>query len=275
MANAKKTPASETSVAIRGAGGEIQTYDYGQNAGAGWDNTSQDDFSIPFLNQLQALSPEVQQGEDTAIEGAQVGMFVNSVTRTLYSEVIFVPVQTEHVYVEWVPQDQGGGFVGVHQLDSEVVAAARAAATDRRLTTPAGNELQETFYVYAMILPEVGADDVDEMVVMSFSRTKIRRYKAIMTRLRTLKGSANIPLFAHQIRMTATSEKSPAGQSYKNVELNPAVDGDVAASLLPPDSPLLEAASGFLESISSGERKADHGTASSAGAATTEADEVF
>jgi len=275
MANAKKTPASETSVAIRGAGGDLVTYDYGQNAGAGWDNTSQDDFSIPFLNQLQALSPEVQQGEDTAIEGAQVGMFVNSVTRTLYSEVIFVPVQTEHVYVEWVPQDQGGGFVGVHQLDSEVVAAARAAATDRRLTTPAGNELQETFYVYAMILPEVGADDVDEMVVMSFSRTKIRRYKAIMTRLRTLKGSANIPLFAHQIRMTATSEKSPAGQSYKNVELNPAVDGDVAASLLPPDSPLLEAASGFLESISSGERKADHGTASSAGAATTETDEVF
>ena len=274
MANAKsKTPVSETSVAVR-AGGEIVNYDYGSNAGAGWDNTSQDDFSIPFLNQLQALSPEVQDGEDTHIAGAKNGMFVNSVTKTLYSDVIFVPVQTEHVYVEWVPQDAGGGFVGVHQLDSPVVAKARAEATDRNLKV-GDNDLVETFYVYAMILSEPGAEDVSEMVVMSFSKTKIKRYKAIMTRLRTLKGSANIPLFAHQIRMTATSEKSPAGQSYKNVELNPAVDGDVAASLLPPTSPILEASAGFLESIATGEKKADHGTASSAGSATTETDEVF
>jgi len=274
MAQAKNKK-SETAVSVRAAGGDLVTYDYGNNAGAGWDNTSQDDFSIPFLNQLQALSPEVQAGEDTAIEGAQVGMFVNSVTRTLYSEVIFVPVQTEHVFVEWVPQDQGGGFVGVHQIDSQAVADARSRATDRRLTTEGGNDLVETFYVYALILDEVGAEDASEMVVMAFSRTKIKRYKAIMTRLRTLKGSANIPLFAHQIRMSATGEKNAAGQPYKNVELNPAVDGDVAASLLAPSSAILEASSGFLESIASGERKADHGTAAGEGAKPAASDEVF
>ena len=274
MATAKKTPPTPTSVAVRGAGGEIVNYDYGDNAGAGWDNTSQDDFSIPFLNQLQALSPEVQEGEDSHLAGAKIGMFVNSVTKSLYSEVIFVPVQTEHVYVEWVPQDQGGGFVGVHQLDSPVVAKARAEATDRNLKVGT-NDLVETFYVYAMILAEPGAEDVSEMVVMAFSKTKIKRYKAIMTRLRTLKGSANIPLFAHQIRMSATNEKNAAGQPYRNVQLDPAVEGDVAASLLPPTSPILEGASGFLESIASGEKKADHATASSSGAATTETDEVF
>jgi len=274
MATAKKKPVSETAVAVRTSGGEIINYDYGTNAGAGWDNTSQDDFSIPFLNQLQALSPEVQAGEDTEIEGAKVGMFINSVTRTLYTDVVFVPVQTEHVFVEWVPQTEGGGFVGVHQLDSDVVAEARNRATDRKLTTPAGNDLVETFYVYALILPAPGAEEASEMVVMAFSKTKIKRYKAIMTRLRTLKGSANIPLFAHQIRMTATGEKNAAGQPYKNVELNPAVEGDVAASLLPPDSPILEGAAGFLESIASGERKADHGTAADDGGEKKE-DEVF
>tara|TARA_R110000737_G_scaffold47134_7_gene67080 strand:+ start:1948 stop:2778 length:831 start_codon:yes stop_codon:yes gene_type:complete len=276
MATAKKnqTPTSETSVAVRAAGGEIVTYDYGDNAGAGWGNTTQDDFSIPFLNQLQALSPQVQEGEDTHVEGAKVGMFYNSVTKSLRTEVIFVPIQTEHVFVEWVPQDQGGGFVGVHQLDSAVVAKARAEASDRNLKV-GNNELVETFYIYALILDEVGSEETSEMVVMSFSSTKIKRYKSIMSRLRTMKGSKNIPLFAHQIRMHPTPEKSPAGQSYKNVEMNPAVNGDVAASLLPTTSPLLEVAAGFLESISSGERTADHSTSSSAGAADTKTDEVF
>jgi hypothetical protein len=137
---------------------------------------------------------------------------------------------------------------------------ARANSTDgRRLVTADGNDLVETFYIYALVLEDVDAASASEMVVLSFTKTKIKRYRNIMTRLRTIRGASNIPLFAHRIRMTATREKNSAGQSYFNVELNPAIDGDVVASLLPSDSPLLPAASEFLKSLDSGEASVSYG----------------
>lgn len=279
MATANKAK-SETAVALRAKGGDIVNFDYGKTAGQGWENTDQDDFSVPFLNQLQALSPEVQQGEDTYVKGAMSGMFINSVTRELLKEVIFVPCSTQHVYVEWVSRSDGGGFVGVHDLDSKIVAEARVAAVQsgerNNLKSEAGNDLVETFYVYAAILSEVGATDVSDLVVMAFTKTKIKRYKAIMTRLRTMKGSKQIPLFAHQIRMTSTKEKNAAGQPYANVELNPAVDGDVVASLIDPvkGAPILEGAQAFLESVGTGEAKPNRAGGNPDGTAAP-ADEVF
>lgn len=271
---------SETAVALRAKGGAVVNYDYGKTAGQGWENTDGDDFSVPFLNQLQALSPEVQRGEDTYIEGAMSGMFINSVTRELAKEIVFVPCNTQHVYVEWVSRDNGGGFVGVHTLDSKIVSEARVAAVQsgerNNLKTENGNDLVETFYIYAAILSEAGATDVSDLVVMAFTKTKIKRYKAIMTRLRTMKGSKQIPLFAHQIRMTSTKEKNAAGQPYANVELNPAVDGDVVASLIDPKkgAPILEGAQAFLESVGTGEAKANY-SSTSAETTAAPADEVF
>lgn len=258
---AKAKTKSETAIALRSKGGELVSFDYGQTAGQGWENTDQDDFSVPFLNQLQALSPETQPGEDTYVEGAISGMFINSVSRELAKEIVFVPCTTQHVFVEWVSRDNGGGFVGVHALDSIIVKEARVAAVQsgerNNLKTEEGNDLVETFYIYAAILEEAGASEVSDLVVMAFTKTKIKRYKAIMTRLRTMKGSKSIPLFAHQIRMTATKEKNSAGQPYANVELNPAVDGDVVASLIDPvkGASILEGAQAFLESVGSGEAK--------------------
>jgi len=277
MAQAK--PKSETAVEVRAKGGALVTHDYGATAGAGWENTDEDDFSVPFLNQLQALSPEVQQGEDTYVDGAMSGMFINSVTRELHKEIVFVPCTTQHVFVEWVPRDNGGGFVGVHALDSDIVREARVAAVQsgerNNLKSEEGNDLVETFYIYAAILESAGATEVSDLVVMAFTKTKIKRYKAIMTRLRTMKGSKQIPLFAHQIRMTATKEKNAAGQPYANCELNPAVDGDVVASLIDPKkgAPILEGAQAFLENVGSGEAKPNHG--SNAGDAPVDTDKVF
>ena len=50
-------------------------YNYGNMAGAGYEGTDQDDFTMPFLGVLQAMSPEVSgEGEGGALEGAPGGM---------------------------------------------------------------------------------------------------------------------------------------------------------------------------------------------------------
>lgn len=267
---AKKADPQTTALTVPNYGKQFE--------GAGWENTDSGDFQIPFLNQLQALSPQCEDGGDRQVEGARPGMFYNSVTQELYSGAVRLLIAlTKHSFVEWKPQDQGGGFVGEYAIDSDVVREAKErAANPLDLRTEAGNELVETYQVFALILDDEGG--VKDQVVISFSKTKIKRYKQIMTRLRTFKGSNRIPLFAHQLVMTSTNEKNPAGQPYKNVQLAPAVDNDVAASLLPGDSQLLELANALREAILEGAARAnfDSADAGTRTASTDDAaDEVF
>lgn len=254
---------------------------YGDNyAGAGWDNTDTRDFQIPFLNQLQQMSPQCVDGGTGFIKEARPGMFFNSVTQELYpGDVCLLVALTKHSFVEWKPQTSGGGFVAEHALESEVVKVARESAKDPLdLRTPAGNELVETYQMFCLVLAGVDSTEVKDQVVVSFSKTKIKRYKQIMTRLRTFKNSARIPLFAYRLKMLSTQEKNPAGQPYKNVSLVPAINNDVGQSLLPADSPLLEIANALREAIAQGAARANFESAAAPGAGggkDEDADQVF
>jgi hypothetical protein len=285
MAKQTKTePKAETTKALatRPTNTALALPNYGEQfAGKGWDNTDRSDFQIPFLNQLQALSPQCTDGDERCVEGAKPGMFFNSVTQELIDgEVTLLIALTKHSYVEWRPQDSGGGFVGEHDVMSDVVTKAKAKATNPlELKSEAGNDLVETYHVFGLILDGPEANEVRDQVVISFSKTKIKRYKQIMTRLRTLKGSDRIPLFAHRLTMSATNEKNASGKPYKNVQLVPAIDGDVVKSLLPGDSPLLMIADGLREAIVGGAARANFESAQNAGASgkgeDEEADSVF
>ena len=273
------TKKSGTDLVPKQTGGALALPSYGKEmAGAGWENTDKADFQIPFLSQLQSLSPQCTDGDPKYIPGAKPGMFINSVSQELIEgDVTLLMALTQHSYVEWRPQDSGGGFVGQHDVMSDVVKAAKAKAESQMdLKTPAGNDLVETFQVYALLLDGPDSIDVKEQVVISFTKTKIKRYKAIMTRLRTLKGSQDIPLFAHRLTMSSTNEMKP--KPYKNVQLVPAINGDVVASLLPGDSPLLELALGLRDAITAGAAKANFDstkTESGSGGKDEEADDVF
>lgn len=282
----KKGAKTETAVAVvQPNAGAIVIPNYGDDiAGAGWDNTNKDDFQIPFLNQLQALSPQCEEGGERQVEGAKPGMFFNSVSEKLYTGDLYLLIAlTKHCFVEWRPQDSGGGFVAEHDVISEVVAKAKevAAKTDnaRDLKTPAGNDLVETYHVYALLLESPDATEFIDQVVISFTKTKIKRYKQIMTRLRTFKNSQRIPLFAHRLLMSVTNEQNAAKKSYKNVQLVPAIGGDVGQSLLAADSPLLELANSLREGIVGGAVKVNFDSAaapaSGGGGDDTEADAVF
>lgn len=281
MAQKQTKKESSTAVAVKAANaGAVAIPNYGKEmVGAGWENTDQADFQIPFLNQLQGLSPQCVDGDERQIEGAKPGMFYNSVTGELIDgEVTFLIALTKHNYVEWKTEAQGGGFVGEHDLESDFVRKVKESAKNpMELVTPTGTEIQETFTVYGLILSGADATEVKEQVCISFTRTKIKRYKTLMTRLRTFKGSDKIPLFAHRLVMSATTETNASKKVYKNVDIKPAVNNDVGQSLLPGDSPLLAEADALRIAVTGGAAKANYDSAqATSGKGKDEAaDEVF
>jgi hypothetical protein len=81
--------------------------DLEQDAGAGFDGMTQEDYALPFLRLLTSTSPEV--GE---VDGALPGMILNSVTGELFdgkNGIAVVPCAYVRQYIEWTPRGQGSG----------------------------------------------------------------------------------------------------------------------------------------------------------------------
>lgn len=259
-------------------------HDYGDQGGFGFQNQTGDDMVLPFLNVLQALSPQVANDpDDGGIEGAKPGMLYNTVTDELLDGkkgVTFIPGITEHLFTEWVPRAKGGGggggFVGRHAVTSQVVKEAKARSTEfGRYSTdydkdgrPAGNDLVETFYVYGVLDTEDGALPV----CVAFTSTKISVYKKWMTKVSIFSKKHNVPLPAHQVHLCTVKDRNSKGEFY-NVSLRP-LAGDLASSLLPPDSPLLAAARQIGEMVVEGTARAAEETAGKSSATGEIGDET-
>lgn len=229
---------------------------YEDYAGAGFENQTSDDYSIPFLHILQALSPQLEDNDTL-----RQGMILNTVTGEVWDGkkgIAFVPATTQHVYVEWKPRDMGGGFVAIHEVGSELVRTCVDEQPFGTYVTPDGNELIETFYVYGIAVDDEG--NASEAVI-AFNSTKIKKYKGWMTKAKTIQiplpdgRRIPAPLFAHRYRLKTVSEKNNKGQYYNWDSV--AFDGANAmeARLLPND-PLFQAAVNIKELIEKGAARA-------------------
>jgi hypothetical protein len=232
-------------------------YDYGDDAGAGFEHHTKEDFLIPMLYVLQDNSPVVED-----VKEAKAGMMMNSVTQDLYDGtdgLTFVPCYKEHKFVEWVPRDDGGGFVGVHDIESDIVRHCRENQPFGKYTTEAGNDLIETYYMYGILLtPDGGA----EQIVIPFSSTKIKKYKAWQNKSKGVAiplpsgGRQKPPLWAVKYKFTTVREQNKKGKFW-NFAIN-FEGGSAMESLIKRGSELYESALAVKEIAETGEGRVDY-----------------
>ena len=265
MAIAKKTTAVATVDELKTSTALTTVVDdsgYGDYEGAGFENQDKEDYSLPFIHILQGLSPQLE-----TIDGASPGKIINTVTNDLYpgkeGGVVFVPAHTIHCFVEWKPKEQGGGFVAQHGLTADVVVHAKETQDFGSFKTPSGNELTETFYVYGVLVNGDGGDQA----VIAFTSTKIKKYKAWMTKARSIQIAIKDaegrvlrritpPLFAHRFRLTTVKEKNSKGEFF-NWNIN--FDGaDAAACRISPKSDLFLSAAAVATMVQDGAAKVDY-----------------
>lgn len=269
MTKTKQAAGSKAVAKPDAAGTAVAGFDYGEEmAGAGYEQQDSSFLSIPFLAVLQSNSPQVS-AEDSK---ARPGMFFNTVTGDLRpgsQGVKFLPAYVDHVFVEWVPRDKGGGggagFVGIHQPTSDVVreAAKRPPKEDKRsvFLTESGNELVETFYMYGVVLDD--DSEPEGLAVIAFTSTKIRAFRTYMSKLnyfnfRKAGMSQRPPLFSNTFVMKTVKQKNTRGEFF-NVEIEPLKDG-VLESMLPKDHPAVLAGYDVYKMVKSGKAGAAYET---------------
>lgn len=242
------------------------TYD-ADDLGAGFEGATSSDFAVPFVGILQKGSPQVEEGNPKLIPGAKAGMLINTVTGKLYdgkTGIRFIPVHRDRKFIEWIPRDDGGGFVGIFLADSPEVKEAlkKAGRKFGKLKIGDNNDLVETCELYGLLLDDAGGF---ERVIISFASTQIPMYKRLMTTAQSIQlggpdGRPVIPpLFSHVYRLRTEFHQK---QQYTWYKWLGGFDGpDAAACRIERDHPLYAHAKEFRDLLKSGAATAAYETA--------------
>lgn len=262
---------------------ELTVIDYGGDEGLGLENVTTDEFRIPILRILQALSPQCKPVNQGGIDGARPGMILNTSTGEVMDGETgfeFVPVKRDHNFVEYVPRDAGGGFVAIRPVKDEEVQILRSEQGQfGKLQVPGGTELTETRYLYGLMVLSDG--DIQRGVV-TFSSSQIKKYQAFMNRevgitYRVNEGTEedphwriiHPPLWAHRWRVSTTYERNKKGEFY-NWKLQLVAEPPIKARLRT-DDPVYVQAREMFEMVRAGRARAAYEKDVSAG--TVGADE--
>lgn len=214
---AAKKKAASTPVATPTKSGPVapknMMYMFESEAGAGLENIKKEDTKIPFLRILQALSPQLQDGDPAYIDNAKAGMLFNSVTHEVYdgkTGVLVIPVHFEKVYIEWKTRDDGGGFVAQYDNRDEADEACEE-----------GNDIVDTAHHYCLIRSE--KDEVWQPIVIPCKSTMLsvsRGWNAMMQNVifKTAEGKVfTPPSYACIYGMTTARQQNESGTWYNIV----------------------------------------------------------
>lgn len=174
----------------------------GSNRGS--ENVSNDDLIVPRLEILQAISPQLTEGDPAYIPGAKAGDLINSVTNVIYGkQVPVIPVHFQKLYLVWLDRQKGGGFRGAFK--DEPAAQERANAEGGKA---AGFEVIDT-PTHLCLLPNVSTGKFEEiMIAMPRTKAKISRQWNTMIKL------ANKARFAMAYEVGTVLQKNTQGDFY-------------------------------------------------------------
>jgi hypothetical protein len=224
--------------------------DLEQDAGAGFDGMTPDDYALPFLRLLTNTSPEV--GE---VEGAMPGMILNSVTGELYNgkEGIFVvPCAYVRQYIEWAPRGQGSGApVHIYPATSDILSQTHREPGENKDYLDNGNYIENTANHYVMVIDE---NDVPNAALISMKSTQLKKSRKWNSMMQSVKvqgtnGLFTPPMYSQVYRLTTVAESNDKGKWF----------GWEIERVGPVESvALYQACKSFAQSISSGEVKVKH-----------------
>lgn len=222
MATTKKAEVATANQSAQLPAGMSDMEELLRDSGAGVDDMGMDDVAVPYLYVLQTNSPQVNPDSDSYIEGAKAGMFFNNASMEVYDGrtegLVVIPCAYERKYVEWVPRDNGGGYVADHDIESGILSET----TPNEKGIPClrnGNLIVETAYHYVYFKnPKDGQWDQIIIPMKSTFLKKSRRWnKTLMATL--IPGTSNRAprwLYPYQLK---TVKESKGDNVWSNVDL--------------------------------------------------------
>ena len=145
--------------------------DFISDAGAGLENIDKDDLALPFLKLLQTGSDETKKKHANYVEGAEAGMFYNTVTKKLYNGekgIEVIPCFYKLTFPEWAPFERKEGRPVSPDRGPEVLAKTKKSSSGKDVLDN-GNEIIKTANHFVIINGEK-----PEKALMAMKSTQLK-----------------------------------------------------------------------------------------------------
>ena len=145
--------------------------DFISDAGAGLENIDKDDLALPFLKLLQSGSDETKKKHANHVEGAEAGMFYNTVTKKLYSGekgIEVIPCFYKLTFPEWAPFERKEGRPVHPDRGPEILAKTKKNEKGKDVLEN-GNEIIKTANHFVII-----NGDKPEKALMAMKSTQLK-----------------------------------------------------------------------------------------------------
>jgi len=190
-------------------------------AGAGAENITSKDVSLPFLKILTNNSPQVTQADSKFISKARPGMVINSVLNKLYNGqdgFSVVPCFFKFEYVEWADRGTQNSVAPVNSYpaDSDIMSKT-TRGEDRKDRLPNGNYIEPTHYHYVMMVDENDQPSETAVIVMKATQAKkSKKWNSMMLSQRR-KGKSGFfqpPTWSQIYKLRTVLEKNSLGSWF-------------------------------------------------------------
>ena len=207
----------ENNVTTKKEGGLPSTALYEGDAHAGFENVKTTSLALPILKLLQNGSGEAQKRNQNYVEGAEPGMFLNTVTKKTYegaTGIEVIPCHYKLEYQEWADFGTGSGRPeNIYSADSDILSKTKNEMGKDRLDN--GNYILTVGQHFVLILD--GNSTENALISMSSSQGKVsRKWNSMMMSI-TLDGKNGPytpPSFSHKYRLTSVLNSGKGNQWY-------------------------------------------------------------
>ena len=133
--------------------GALAKLDFVADSGMGLENMDKGDLALPFLKLLQSGSDETKKKHAKYVDGAEAGMFYNTVTKKLYDGekgIEVIPVFYKMTYPEWAPFERREGRPISNDRGPEILKETTQNNSNKDLLSN-GNEIIKTANHFVII----------------------------------------------------------------------------------------------------------------------------
>ena len=209
---------NEKQVAVKQEAGLPSDALFEADAKLGFENVDQESLALPILKLLQNGSGEAQKRNPNYVEGAEPGMFFNTVTRKLYDGekgIQVIPCLYRLEYQEWADFGTGSGRPeNIYPASSDILSKTTKDAMGKdRL--PNGNYIQKTSQHFVIITDGKSAETA--LISMYSSQAKVsRKWNSMMMSITKngKDGPYTPPPFSHYYKISSVENTGKGNQWY-------------------------------------------------------------
>ena len=190
---------------------------YEGDAHAGFENVKTSSLALPILKLLQNGSGEAQKRNQNYVEGAEPGMFLNTVTKKTYdgaNGIDVIPCHYKLEFQEWADFGTGSGRPeNIYDANSDILSKTKNEMGKDRLDN--GNYILTVGQHYVLILD--GNSTENALISMSSSQGKVsRKWNSMMMSITFdgKDGPYTPPSFSHKYRLTSVLNSGKGNQWY-------------------------------------------------------------